>query len=54
MNKGIISPHDKHLILYDSEDYAPYNSRGLEKFITEQTQKESSAERLHAIWWGDR
>ncbi|KAF8716708.1 hypothetical protein AX14_012230 [Amanita brunnescens Koide BX004] len=53
INNGITSPHNKHLILHDSEGYEPGEEekfRTLEKFILEQTQKQSPAERLHAIW----
>ena len=57
INKGITSPHNKHLILHDSQGYEP-GDKGkfdiLEHFITEQTKKQSPAERLHAIWCAHR
>ncbi|KAF8711487.1 hypothetical protein AX14_013264 [Amanita brunnescens Koide BX004] len=53
INNGFTSPHNKHLILHESKGYEPGEEetfRILEKFISEQTRKQSPAERLHAIW----
>ncbi|KAF8331196.1 hypothetical protein F5887DRAFT_1287007 [Amanita rubescens] len=53
IDEGIASPHNKHLILHDSQGYEPGDIGKfgiLERFITERSQKEPIAERLHAIW----
>ena len=53
INEEFTSPHNKHLIIHDSEGYEPGNEEKfdvLEKFITERSQREPVTERLHAIW----
>ncbi|KAF8716711.1 hypothetical protein AX14_012233 [Amanita brunnescens Koide BX004] len=53
INEGITSPHNKHLIIHDSEGYGPRDDdkfRVLERFITERSQMESIADKVHAIW----
>ena len=53
INEEFTSPHNEHLIIHDSEGYEPGNEENfdiLEKFITERSQLEPIAERLHAIW----
>jgi hypothetical protein len=55
--KGIISPHNKHLIFHDSQGYEPGDREKfniLKNFITEQTKKQSPTEQLHAIWCAHR
>ncbi|KAF8334405.1 hypothetical protein F5887DRAFT_1285910 [Amanita rubescens] len=53
INEGITSPHNKHLVIHNSEGYEPGDEekfRILEKFITERSQKKTISKRLHAIW----
>ncbi|KAF8685409.1 hypothetical protein AX14_003999, partial [Amanita brunnescens Koide BX004] len=53
IDNGITSSQNRHLILHDSQGYEPGDVTKfgiLEKFITERSQREPIAERLHAIW----
>ena len=57
INNEITSPHNRHLILHYFDCYEPGEEDKyhiLEKFITEQTRKQSPTERLHAIWCASR
>lgn len=53
INKEITSPNDERLIIHDSQGYNPGTAKifdDLQEFITERNQKDSTAERLDAIW----
>ncbi|KAF8329944.1 hypothetical protein F5887DRAFT_1163193 [Amanita rubescens] len=53
IDEGIASPHNEYLTLHDSRGYEPGDIEKfgiLERFITDRSQREPIAERLHAIW----